>query len=541
MKAVAESEMATGAVGYMWDIPGKDMADIYESIADCSRFYKYVSYTIDELQENNYILLDNEKTNSNPISAIETKELLSDDYMTHDIIIPQSTFVYNKRLNISNVKRKLFNGFNPECLVSLDFSESNNYEVYTYIHSSSGKDIIVKSTSGMNNNMNGFYLFYPDTDAYKMVIVNKTKNKYAEVTLSEHKLLNGAFSFSSFKPITFQSGTPSISTTDNIESLPNKLFTSEVNNPFYFPLEGINTVGSGEIIGMAAVTVPISQGQFGQYPLLMFCTDGNFALKVDEQGYYSGISPVQEDTVLGSDKITPLENSIVIITKKGLMMTSGGEMAQIATNMDGANFESSSLDDIGASMDEYASLVEQASDSDGFLSYLYGSRMAYDYSSNRLVIYNPEKKYSYVYSFGNGTVTKLSLSGESIVTSVMDYPDTLLQTESGRLYSLYEKSDINAIVERTYGMAVTRPLKLDNAAAYKIINRIRNMGRFSGDSFVKYRIYGSMDGVNYHIVRSLRSRSYLYYRIVFYTHMLPKEGFSGTLVAFDYRMSHKFR
>lgn len=527
-----------------WYIPSRKSEEIKDDIIGTSLFYKYTFLDTDELTLGNRISLEGK------IGAIETQETLSDDYMTHDVLVPKSTFVYNKRLNISNIERKLFDGFPLQSMVQMVKYASTDgfsygltygrYTVYTFINSS-GNEMIVESDLSDTGALYGAYLFYPDTDAYKMVIVDNSNSRHAEVSLTEHTMLNGAYAFVGFNALPFNSGIPSIASTGNKERLPNKLFTSEVNNPFHFPLEGINTVGSDEIIGMSAVTVPISQGQFGQYPLLVFCSDGNFALKVDEQGYYSGISPIQEDTALGSDKITSLENSVVIITKKGLMMTSGGEMAQIATHMDGAHFDMSSLYDIGGAMNEYVSLIENASDNEGFLSYLYGSRMAYDYSSNRLVIYDPGKKYSYVYSFENGSVTKLSLSGEKVVTSVSDYPDTLLQTESGKLYSLYEKEDMESLESHRHGLAVTRPLKLDNAVACKIIHRIKNLGRLDNDSYVKYRLYGSMDGTKYSLVRSLRGRSYLYYRMVFYTQMLPKEGFSGTLTAFDYRMSHKFR
>lgn len=559
---------------YVWELPGKDLTDIYDSISSCASFHKYISFTIEELKGNPTRVIDNEEMNVNPISAIETKATLTDDYMTHDTLVPESTFVYNKRLNISNITRHLFGGFSPASIaqpgwqgataalaldtedtddteepeggggggdVSYDTIDLAAYDIYTFIHSQEGKDIVVKSDTAYSIHFFGTYLFYPDTDAYKMIVVDRTNGRYAEVTLSEHSLLNGAFAFSSFEALSFQSGTPSIGVTGNTERLPNKLFTSEVNNPFHFPLEGINTVGADTILGMAAVTVPISQGQFGQFPLMVFCTDGNFALKVDDEGYYSGISPIQEDTVLGSEKITPLENSIVVITKKGIMMTSGGEMAQISVNMDGRHFDASELPSADAGIDRYASLIEWASDTGSFLAFLYGARMAYDYSSNRLIVYNPSKRYAYVYSFENGTAVKMSIGGARIVTSVMDYPDTLLQDENGNVYSTYAKQDINELADRRPGIAVTRPIKLDNAMARKMIYDIRNMGSFTEKSVVKYRLYGSNDGFSYSLVKSLRSSSFVYYRMVIYSDMLPKESFSGTALAFEFRLSHKFR
>ena len=527
-----------------WDLPARDKADIQKEVAECSLFYKYASFSPSFIDSNFRVSIDPSSAGVNPTAEIEAGELMNDDYMTHDTLVPESSFVYNRRLNISNIKRKLFKGYSSSVLAQLGTNDSVNgfYSVYTYIRTKSGTVVVKSMSPQQSGQLYGMYFFYPDTDAFQMVIHDTYNNRYATVPLVEHPRLNGAYYASVFSELPFNAGSPGVSeSSEQYEYFPNKLYTSEVNNPFLFPLEGINTVGSGDIIGMSAVTVPISQGQFGQYPLLVFCSDGNFALKVDEQGYYSGISPVQEDTVLGGDKITPLENSVVIITKKGLMLATGGEMTLLAGSMDGANFVASSLDGIGAIGEPFSSLVNAASDNDGFLTFLYGARAAYDYSSNRLLLYNPSKPYSYIYSFVSGTVTKLVLSGESVVTSVLDYPSTIIQTSSGRLLSLYEKEDVNTLKERRTGVAVTRPLKIGNPAAYKIMDRIRNFGRIGKDSYVKYRIYGSMDGTAYAPLKSLRGKSYLFYRIAFYTNMLPKEGFSGTLIGFDYRMTNKFR
>lgn len=526
-----------------WELPMKDLKEVYNTISATSNFYSYAYYSLSDILEKQEFTISSKDVGVNPVSGIQTRKALPDDYMSNDMLVPEHSFVYNKRLNISNIRRFVFEGFPSESIMQNGYSSLGSvFDVYTFIRGSSGKDIVVKSEGTMSSYVYGLYVFFPDTDAYRMVLHDRTNSRYAEFKLSEHSLLNGAFAFSSFEPVTFKDGDPNIeTTTDKVDYLRNKLFTSEVNNPFHYPLEGINTVGSDRIFGMAAVTVPISQGQFGQYPLVVFCSDGNFALKVDEQGYYSGISPIQEDTLLGNEKITPLENSILIITKKGMMLTNGGEITPLATQMDGAHFDAASLQGVATSVEEYGNLIGWTSDMDGFLSYLYGARMAYDYSSNRVLIYNGSKSYAYMYYFENGTMSKVTFGGNAVITSVLDYPDTLIQDSSGSLYSLYGKEDVNTITERSYGMMITRPLKMDDPTAMKAIYQIKNLGRYGGDSYVKYLLYASNDGINYVKVNSLRKRSFLYYRFAIYTYMLPKEGFSGTMARLEYRRTHKLR
>ena len=531
----------------LWELPQKDIGDILSEISGCSLFYRYAAYSPSFWEKTTSVTVTPEDTGVNPVMDIVSQERLEDDYMTHDILVPESSFVYNSRLNISNIKRRLFKGYSAIALAQggeYYVTTQGYYYVYTYIKTLSGTVIVKSEASYRTFEMYGVYLYYPDTDAYKMVIHDVDRNRYAEVPLTEHSGLNGAFYFDGFNDLVFKDGDPGIEETDlQEEYLPNKLFTSEVNNPFRFPLSGVNTIGNGEILGISAVTRPISQGQFGEYPLIVFCTDGNFALKVDSYGFYSGISPIQEDVVLDGGKITPMENSVVLITKKGIMLTSGNEMTQIAVNLNGGNFNTRLLEGLGTSNTKIGSLVEKAYEDEGFMSYLYGSKMAYDYASDRLIIYNPDKNFSYIYHFSNATVTKMIL-GEpgGILTSVIDYPDTILQDKSGNLYSVYEKEDINSKADKQLGFVITRPLKFGNAASLKSIKQILNLwSKINADSSVRYLIYGSNDNQKYYKIQSRFGKPYKYYRIAIYTDMLPKEALSGTVLTVDERRTNKLR
>lgn len=515
-------------------------------LANSAVFYKYVNIDTENLLalSNEYKVLSDEYE-VYPLGVIEQSETLDlmGDYMTNDILVPSFANVYNSRLNIANIKRYLYNGYRPDSL-SQQLSGSSDFDVYTYIHTESGNDIVVKSGSLYQFGMYGAYLYYPDTDAFKMVIVDKTGSKHAEVSLVEDMYSNGSY-YINLDGITWVDGVPSISaTTINYEFLPNKLFTSDVNNPYYFPLEGINTVGTGTILGISALTRPISQGQFGEYPLMAFCTDGNFGLRVDEQGYYSGISPMQEDIILGQDKLTPLENSILAITKKGILITGAtSDMAQIALQMEGKNFDFSVLPEFTSGATSIANIATASVDSEGFRDYLEKARMAYDYSSDRIIIYSKGKKFSYVYNFSTATVGKLVIgNGDGIVTHVLDYPDSIVQTASGKLYSLYNKEDINELNTQRMGFAITRPLKCGHALSLKTIMQVKNLwAKVSGASSVRYKIYGSNDNVTYYQLKSRFGKPYKYYRMALFVNMLPKESISGTVLVIEERRTNKLR
>ena len=113
------------------------------------------------------------------------------------------------------------------------------------------------------------FLYYPNVNAYKAVIVSwyGFPSCY-EVQLEQHGFLNGAFYFAGWDNPGMSGSMPSASSNaDRTIDIPNKIYTSEVNNPFVFPVLGINTVGTGEIKGICSAAKALSEGQFGQFPL----------------------------------------------------------------------------------------------------------------------------------------------------------------------------------------------------------------------------------------------------------------------------------
>ncbi len=255
---------------------------------------------------------------------------MTDDYLTHDKLGAEFSHTYNARLNLSGVKRELFGGFTVASMFSYLNSDTplwklsgttvvtsfpvlgygvveatvyikengNVYGVSAPSHNNyTGYFLSEKrypSEEDANNGTNGFlekrswgcYAFYPNVNAFKMII-RDYKGVY-EIKLKPHQFLNGAYAVLDYE-LERAPQTPIYPETayQTIVDMPNKIYTSEVNNPFYFPVLGINSVGTGKILGISSAAKALSEGQFGQFPLYAFTTDGVWALEVSSTGTYS--------------------------------------------------------------------------------------------------------------------------------------------------------------------------------------------------------------------------------------------------------------
>lgn len=58
----------------------------------------------------------------------------------------------------------------------------------------------------------------------------------------------------------------------------NRVYVSEVDNPFVFPAETRYTVGNGVVLAERSMTMNVTDRNFGQYPVYVFTSDGVFAL-----------------------------------------------------------------------------------------------------------------------------------------------------------------------------------------------------------------------------------------------------------------------
>ena len=544
-------------------LPQREGDAIKGDITDNHLFYLLKSINVTDLKTSRTIIpVDKEY-----LQSLVTREVMTDDYDSHDTLIPKYSYNYNSRFNISNLQKQLFAGFNTAA--TFPFTDGNVHDysdeeptymdtkvsvgVYYFIKQD-GREIVVKSGYGsFGLDTPYLWLFYPNTNAYKAVleIVNYTSSYFYEVPLEPHPTLNGAFYFGGWDGLNVETNkianSPTISSDRSID-VPNKIYTSEVNNPFYFPVLGINTIGTGTILGICSAAKALSQGQFGQFPLYAFSTDGVWALEVSSTGTYSAKQPITRDVCINPDNITQIDSAVLFATDRGIMLISGSETICLSDSINRRDFFTI------AELPKAEKLVElynERAGKDGqitlensslmpFRDFLTDCRMIYDYTNQRIIVYNPSVSYAYVYSL------KSKLWGmihSNIADNVNSYPDAMAMLYDNTLanFSLSDASGITALV-------VSRPFKLGYPDALKTIDTIIQRGYFRRDH-VSQILYGSRDLFNWHIVwsstdkylRGFRGSPYKYFRLALICQLDKAECIDGCTVQFTPRLTNKPR
>ena len=531
---------------------------IQESIRNTSVFYKLCSITLEEAaasvsaKDRTEIIIEDDY-----LQSLTSREVMTDDYLSHDRLIADYSFVYNNRLNLAGVKRNLFNGFLPESMfafvssfynwivyddntldISLPLLLQYNLAASVFIKEN-GKEYIVKNgslywqfPSYISKEINvrdpnvgdseirtekiklswGCYLFYPNVNAQKIVIWQNEEPLY-EVQLKPHDFLNGAYALLDYDIVRDKNFTGQISSGDTTVEVPNKIYTSEVDNPFYFPVTGINTVGTGTILGICSAAKALSQGQFGQFPLYAFTTEGVWALEVSSTGSYLARQPITRDVCINSDSITQIDSSVLFATDRGIMLISGSETICISDVLDTREYFS--LEDLPVS-DKIIELYNNRADEDErisiedisflpFREFLAGCRMIYDYTHQHIIIYNADVRYAYVYSLKSKA---WGMAFCNISYGVNSYPEALAMTSDARLvnFSLSDAESVPALI-------MSRPLKINDPYVFKTVDTVIQRGFFDKDH-VSQVLFGSNDFSHWHVIWSSKDK-YL-------------RGFSGT-------------
>ena len=466
----------------------------------------------------------------------------------HDALIPRYSFVYNQRLHIANVTRRL-HAFPAETLATRWTGWQNEpayrYTFYVYCNDSGGSQVVKCAGEELTQATTFYWLYYPNPSAYKIVIEQTTEadgtKKYAEVELKEHPLMHGAYWFGDFQDLTFEADASYTPPAEQpLVDNPNKLYTSEVGTPFYFPTSGINTVGVGDIVGLASITTALSQGQFGQFPLMVFCTDGNYAMQTGTDGLFAGVSPMQRDVCTNPASITQIDGAIVYVSARGVMSADGSRIDCLSAVLDGVAEDLSWLSPDGSSSTAVKGRPALAP-ADFFQTCI----PAYDYAGRRILFLSPDDEAAYVLSLEDASWSQAWLGAAASVVNV--YPYSYVQfADTGSICRLDEGYPYDGGTGTSFsGMVLTRPLKLDSLQL-KRIRQLALEGCFTRSQ--QLRLYGSNDGTRWHPLGSSMARRVLmrgsyfkYYRLAIVTSLDETENLSGLRLDYDIRPERRLR
>lgn len=545
---------------YILTMPEKSKEDIYKN-AESAAFYKIASYSIDAQKlanlQSQHTAVDIDK---GVLESLLARETLEDDYHSRDLITATQAFVYNARLNISGVTRKLHKPLSADIAWVADNHLSNTHSWTVLVEVEDGDTTrIIASDAAYNDFDMPRYIFYANKKAitaWLTYTASNTQHKW-KLLLMEHPYLEGAYWFGGLGKEITESETaetlPTPSTSYFVDE-PNKIYTSQVNNPFHFPLLGINTVGTGRILGIAAAVKAMSQGQFGQFPLYAFTNEGVWALEVSSTGSYSTRQPVTRDVCINPDSITQTDDAVLFATDRGIMLLQGSQAMCLTENI-ASEAPFNILEDLPGMAQLHAKLGHSADAClpvKPFLGFLEGCRMTYDYVHQHIIVFNPtmqtvggvtSQKYTYAYVYSLKS-KQWGMMFSELASPINSYPEALAMTHGDKLVSFSEVGK-DEVCKALY---VTRPLKLDAVDVYKTVTALIQRGHFErGD--VGTVLYGSRDLYTWFAVwsskdqflRNFRGTPYKYFRIAGVASLKDGKSVFGASVEFEPRLTNKLR
>ena len=513
----------------------KSDQEIIDEMVTKSQFYKLFEVEITESKYINTQDFVQCPIKDNVVTNLTSQEQLSkDDYYGWTSLSADKMFSYNKRINIFSIKRHPFKGFNYFCgpIVQTSGNKRRYFTFKCYVHIvSSLMDRWVESDEfSVVPELTASWLYYPDPNATEMIISNPSTDTFRHVTLTQHKMLNGAYSFEYLpfpardKTSLGYDETPRPGTLEGYELLDSNIYTSVVNNPFVFEASGDNEVGTGKILGITANTQAVSQGQFGQYPLIVFTNEGTYGMSVSTEGLYSAIHPISRDVSYDNSPFVPTDSLVYFASKKGLMAATGGAVDCMSDQLRGR---------LNNHADDFSIIAKE-----GLPDFLKDCFIVYDYRDSMLRIFGSEKAYQFIYNIADKTFG-IDNSGITAKAVVNDYPDNLIQDTDGKVYSLTSKPDINEDTNTYSGTIVTRPLKLGGSMNLKSLRKIKNL-LYTDDGKLALEIWGSNDCKHWCKLTSLKGKPWAYFTFKYtLKDFKANDSFAGAVVGIQGRRELK--
>jgi len=551
---------------YEFAIPMASDEEYTQRLKDCSTFYKIKSFDI----KNDTIGTDGSfadlEIDENAVLTLTSQEMMErDEYHTHNKLTPISSesgmYVYNHRLNLFGMQEQLFQGFNIATMINeadpIPLSpDDTDYldivrvkDVYVELETEDGKKYVHTYYGGFIREycLCNALFYYPDSRATKMMIYySKTDNYMLTLSMEPCNFLNGAVSTSLFykTQLTGDITAPAPYPPSGMDTfpMPNKILTSEVDDPYFFPVEGRNSVGNGKIKGVGAVTRALSQGQVGDHDLIAFSTDGIWVMKVASTGLYSAIHNISREVCSNPKTICQLDQSVVFATERNLSRFVESDVLSISEVLDGPipNW-STLLPTLVAAFPSNGTVAQQtinkllAQMPPAVQLFNQGS-VFYDYASKRIVVLpaanaegTVDAGVAMVFSIRDEAWSTMAIP--NIKAVIPGYPSPFVQLGDGKVM----------ILDKTYGYAggvdtptvpgliITRTLTFSDT-----MDVIRGYTQYA-DSAVAPTMYvfGSNDQRSWQSLGTsnrwfynyMPGRPYRFFRIAVYMQMKPSEEY----------------
>ena len=328
-----------------------------------------------------------------------------------------------------------------------------------------------------------------------------------------------------------------------IEQLASLIKVSEAENPLVFPAKNSVQVGSSVISALAANTRPISEGQFGEAPLYAFTDEGVWVLMLGEEGTYVARQPANREICSNPNGILQIDDAVLYPTNRGIMMQQGRNSICITDQLDGCPFNFMEM--------KYAKQIIATNETESgeisyirFKDYLKSADMIYDYYDNRIIVFNQNQAYAYVYSLKSkmwGTMKNVFNKRVNI------YPESYATNKEGKILNVYVEEPYS----NTPYFLCSRPLTISDKEVYKTIFTCIARGYFRKGTNGKCAmvLYGSNNLFDWYLIktsineylRGIAGSPYKYFRVALIGNLATNESISGLSAEFQERLQNKLR
>lgn len=535
-----------------------------EKLENVSQFYLAHSFNFDEIKyEVDDIGLDKYTTiklKEGTLSSLVVRHPLSDDdQLSNCTFLNAHLTTYNQRLhlfdyNLQHAKPTVPNRQNGQIYRYDSYGYGKLYLLQVYIRTAQGERVVESAgdDADFNYSTDTPWFFYPHNRAYKAVLYFKGTNNetnIATLNLKQHPILNGAYwmadTIDGSMTITsvVDSDNAVCAQVNDISHYPNAVLQSNVATPFLFPSSLMTSLGVQKISALSSAAKALSQGQFGQFPLYAFTSEGVWALEVSSTGTYTAKQPITRDVCKNPNAVTQLDSAVIFPTDRGIMLLSGSQVQCISEAINSEYpFDVRKLPGFEKlhNMLNHKPSTDKCLPTLPFSEFLKQCQMIYDYVHQRIIVYAPNITYAYVLSL---KTKQWGMMFSNITSHLNAYPEALAVDANNNVLNFSVQN-----AEAVKCLYVTRPLKLESANVLKTIDTLIQRGMFSKGN-VSTVLYGSRDLQNWYLVwsskdhylKGFRGSPYKFFRIAGVASISPDENIFGASVSFAPRQTNKIR
>ena len=584
-------------MGEYYEVNFKDIFDNvnddFKEMANSESWYKIHEVDISEIKESSDATFKEKIDTAGFYQDYATREVLPVDQFSYHDLIAKDAFNYNSRLILADIKTKFGDyllkiDYLPGLPIGSDYTFEELRKCYLLF--------TLKTDAGEIQKLSEYFYFafnlkngepstkkyfrmprtfgYPDTRCTSIdLIAEEGGINYKIKSFSLEKSDSGNYAYhhsdswsndpnnstANYNNEIF-SATFSADKQVNIELFTsseladgNRIQISELNNPFFFPAENSYQVGTGRIITTASNTEPLSTGQYGEYPLIIFTTKGIWTLfQGTGNVLFSSIKPLNGEVPANKEQITSVGVGVTYTTNLGLFLIQGREVTELTQLLQGSPNIDIQLDANFQLRLNHLQLIQKAeflSDIDA-LGYIEDAKIAFDKKNNELIVTNPNKLYSYLYSFDSGVWGKISQSFDILVNA---YPVTYAIVSNGGVYSI---SDENFLTE-VETVLTTRPYKLDDSNNFILLHRALQRCEIETkqSTFAGFYVFGSNDLITWQLISGndrksgrvtdiLTTRAHTkvkYFVFVFASSVHKGDSINSLEVQFYHKLTNKLR